>query len=89
MLCQVFADRFDSGHQAARKIALLKPLGHGADDVMPELLAHLLVDAAVAQHDELAARRHDEEQHGIAMLRRGHAESLECLLGGRPNIAPE
>jgi hypothetical protein len=48
MLGQILAYRCDSGDKSPRKITLLKLLGHGADDVMPKLLANFLVDAAVA-----------------------------------------
>jgi hypothetical protein len=48
MLGQVFAYYFDSGEKAAGKIALPELLGHSSDDVMPKLLANLLVDGAVA-----------------------------------------
>ena len=38
---------FDSLYNAACEIALLESLSQGARDPMPELLAHLLVDASV------------------------------------------
>ena len=47
-LREVFADGFDSRDKPACKITLLELFGHGADDMMPKLLADLFVDGAVA-----------------------------------------
>src|SRR6185295_14269637 len=86
---ELAADRLDAVHEAAREVAAAEALADRRRDVPPELRADALVDAAVAEHDELAARRHDEEQDAVAAGGRRHPEAFERALGVLAHVAPE
>src|SRR2546422_10226239 len=86
---QLLADFFDTANKSAREIAILEFLRNDSRDTVPEFLPYLFVNAAIAQHDKLSARRHDEQKNTIAFPGVSHAHADKGLVRSLLDAAPE
>src|ERR1700726_4205813 len=68
---QMLAGGFDGLDDAVGELAILEPRREARNDTVPEVLRHLLVDAAVSEDDEALLFRGDEEKHAVAPFRQG------------------
>ena len=81
-----FANRFD---QRVVEFLVLKMLPHSIDNALPELLAAFFMNGLVAYHGKLMRSGRDEDEHGIALARFVHAESMEFFLGSNQWIGTQ
>jgi hypothetical protein len=58
-------------------------LAHSTDELLPESIAALCMDAVVADHREFLGARRDENQDAIALFRFLHPKLNEFLLGAQ------
>jgi hypothetical protein len=72
-----FPDRFN---ECAAEFLVLKMRAHSIDKVLPELFSGLFVDRFVTDHGKLMRSGRDENEHGIALARFVHAESVKFFL---------
>jgi hypothetical protein len=72
-----FFNRFD---QCAAKFFVLEMRAHGIDKSLPELPAAFFMNGLVAYHGKLMRPGRDENEHGIALARFVHAESMKFFL---------
>ena len=79
----------DAGYQPLVELPGHKILGYADHQFIPEILAHFLVNALVADDGKGVPGRDDEEQDAVAVLGGAHAQAGEGLFGRAPDIAPE
>src|SRR6478609_6237027 len=58
-------------------------LAHSGDELLPELIAALCMDAVVADHREFLRARRDKNQDAIALFRFLHPKLNEFLLSAQ------
>jgi hypothetical protein len=86
---QQFADFVNRFDQRVVEFLVLKMLPHSIDNALPELLAAFFMNGLVAYHGKLMRSRRDEDQHGIALARFVHAESMKFFLGSNQWIGTQ
>jgi len=86
---KVAADLLDAMNHATCRISGTETLLHACCDGIPGFLPEHFVCAGIAQYDELAPGRDDEEQDGIALRRACKSLALERTLCGAPDISPK
>ena len=89
MARQGLTDRVDSLHHALRKAVLVEARADQRRDLGPEGVADLRVNGLVAQDDDFAAGRRNQQQHAVAVPRGVQAQPLERALGQASAAADE
>ncbi len=80
MLGECFAGFFNRFDECTTEFFILKMRAHGIDKSLPELPAALFMNGLVADHGKLMRPGRDKNEHGIALTRFVHAESMEFFL---------
>jgi hypothetical protein len=86
---QQFADLVNRFDQRVVEFLVLKMLSHSIDNALPELLAAFFMNGLVAYHGKLMRSGRDEDEHGIALARFVHAESMKFFLGSNEWIGTQ
>jgi len=81
-----FPDRFD---ECAAEFFILEMRAHGIDKSLPELPTAFFMNGLVAYHGKLMRPGRDENEHGIALARFVHAESMKFFLGSNQWICTQ
>jgi hypothetical protein len=72
-----FLDRFDD---CVAEFPVLKMRAHSIDKPLPELFAAFFMNGFIAHHGKLMRAGRDENEHGIALARFVHTESIKFFL---------
>src|SRR5579864_7700532 len=89
MRCELLTRFFNSVDDAVGDVAGANSLAHRSAHAIPESLTNFFVDRRVAENDEFAARRHDEDEHTVAIGRADHPEALESPLRRVASASPK
>ena len=86
---ECFAGFFNRFDECTAEFFILEMRAHGIDKSLPELRAAFFVNGLVAYHGKLMRSGRDENEHGIALARFVHAESMEFFLGSNQWIGTQ
>jgi hypothetical protein len=77
---ECFAGFFNRFDECTAEFFILEMRAHGIDKSLPELPAAFFMNGLVAYHGKLMRSGRDENEHGIALARFVHPESVKFFL---------
>ncbi len=86
---ECFAGFFNCFDECTAEFFILEMRAHGIDKSLPELPAAFFMNGLVAYHGKLMRSGRNENEHGIALARFVHAESMKFFLGSNQWICTQ
>jgi hypothetical protein len=77
---ECFAGFFNCFDECTAEFFILEMRAHGIDKSLPELPAAFFMNGLVAYHGKLMRSGRNENEHGIALARFVHAQSMKFFL---------